>query len=93
MYELRSSRGRASGLEEALQRVSADAEADHAACVVDVLDRVSWNDAALAAREEPGSYGERVGPVRGGAVHRAFDTADHAAFAISYEEPVEPAKV
>jgi hypothetical protein len=80
-------------LEEALQRVAAHAEADYAARVVDVLDRVRWNDAALAAREEPGSHGERVWNVRGGAVHRALDTADHATFAISYEEPVEPAKV
>jgi hypothetical protein len=80
-------------LEEALQGVAPDAEADYAARVVDVLDRVRWNDAALAAREEPGSHGERVGDVGGGAVHRALDTTDDATFAISYEEPVEPAKV
>jgi hypothetical protein len=88
-----TARGGGYVLEEALERVAPDAEADHAARVIDVLDRVCWNDAALAAREEPRSHGERIWDVRGGAVHRALDTADHAPFAIGYEEPVEPAKV
>jgi hypothetical protein len=88
-----TARGGGYVLEEALERVAPDAEAYHAARVVDVLDRVRWNDAALAPGEEPGANGERVRDVGCRAIHRALDTADDATFAIGDEEPVEPAKV
>src|SRR5215212_1411475 len=82
----------ASGLEEALQRVAADAKADHAARAVDVLDRLSGDEAAPAG-EEPRANRERIRDVWSGAVHRTFDAADDATLVIGNEKPVEPTKI
>src|SRR6266536_3926209 len=68
-------------LEEALQAVASDPEADHAAFAVDVLDRVCRDDAP-AAGEKPRAYGERIRNVGGGAVHRTLDAADDATLVI-----------
>ena len=80
------------GLEEALQGVAPDTKADHAGCVVDVLDCVCRHNAASAC-EETRAYCEGIRHVGRGAIHRALDSADDSTLVIRDEKPVQPAKV
>ena len=72
-------------LEEAANRLALDAEADHAARAVDLVDRVRGNEPP-APVEEAGLDGQRVRDVGRGAVHRALDATDHPAAPIGDEE-------
>src|SRR6478752_2139932 len=71
---------RRSALAEALDRLAHEAQADHAAAPVDRGDRVRRDEPAAA--QETGPDGERVGHVRGGAVHRRLDPPDDAAASV-----------
>src|SRR5207248_9334594 len=75
-------------LEEALERVAPDAEADHAAGVVDGLDHLRRHHAP-AAGEEAGPNGEGVRHVRSGAVHRALDPADGPTLIVGDEKTIQ----
>src|SRR4051812_38867719 len=85
----RTSQGGGYVLKKALERVTPDAEADHAGCVVDVFDRIGRYNAA-ATGEESRADSERIRHVGGGAVHRALDPSDDATLVVGDEKPVQP---
>lgn len=68
-------------LEEAADRLAVDAETDHAARAIDLLDRVRRDEPA-PAREQARLHREGVGDVSSGAVHRARDLSHDPAPAI-----------
>src|SRR5919205_2582798 len=67
-------------LEEAADGLALDAQADHAARPVDLVDRIGRNEPA-APRQKAGAHRERVGHVGRRAVHRALDLPDEPAAA------------
>src|SRR5439155_12187501 len=68
-------------LEEAANRLALDAQSDHAAAAVDLVDRVSRDDSSPPG-EEAGADRESVGNVGLGSVHRALDPADDTPLAV-----------
>jgi hypothetical protein len=72
-------------LEEAADRFPLDAEADHAAHIVDLLDRFG-RDEPPPAREEAGADRKGIRLVGSGAVHRALHASDEAAPLVGYEK-------
>jgi hypothetical protein len=79
-------------LQEAADCFALDAEADDAALAVDLGDRVRGDEPA-AAGEEAVADRECVRNVGCLAVHRALDSADHAAPRIRYEKASGRAEV
>src|ERR671926_681298 len=79
-------------LEEAADGLALDAQADHAARAVDLVDRIGRNEPA-APREEAGPHRERVRNVGRRAVHRALDLPDQPAATVGHDVPGGAAKV
>jgi hypothetical protein len=72
-------------LEKAADRLARYSEAHDAARAIDVGDRVSRDEAAVA-REETGAHRESVRHIGERPVHRALDLADHATPVVGDEE-------
>jgi putative nucleotidyltransferase with HDIG domain len=72
-------------LEEGADRLALDVEADHAAAVVDLDDRVGRNEPA-PSRQEPGADCQRVGNVLDPTVHRTLDLSDDPPAGVCYQE-------
>src|ERR671935_849095 len=79
-------------LEEAADGLALDAQADHAARAVDLVDCIGRNEPATP-REKAGTHRKRVRNVGRRAVHRALDLSDQPAAAIGHDVPGGAAEV